>query len=48
MFEFYQMGELERDVKITKKLCGTLLPFERWVAENKDKFDAILSNQHFS
>ncbi|XP_041360483.1 nmrA-like family domain-containing protein 1 [Gigantopelta aegis] len=48
MFEFYQTGELERDVKITKKLYGSSLSFERWVAENRDKIDNVLSNRRFS
>ena len=35
MFEFFQHGQAPYDVKVTRKLNGSLCSFDRWVAENK-------------
>jgi hypothetical protein len=37
MFQFYQQGSEPRDVRITRKIVGTLQHFDKWVYENKQK-----------
>ena len=37
MFEFYQSGQEVRDARITRKIYGSLVTFDRWVHENKQR-----------
>ncbi|KAK6167351.1 hypothetical protein SNE40_021402 [Patella caerulea] len=45
MFEFYQVSEHGGDMKLTKKLYGSVSPFDKWVHDNKEKFLDILKEE---
>ena len=39
MFEFYKIGNPERDIALTRTLNPNALSFQQWVETNKEKFN---------